>query len=364
MSFDERIMAIIQRLPSLIEHVQTEEATKNALVMPFIAALGYDVFNPQEVVPEFVADVGLKKGEKVDYAIKRDGEVILLFECKKVQTDLSQAEMSQLFRYFAVTKARIAVLTNGVQYWFYSDLEAPNKMDERPFLELNLADPRASDLTEVRRLAKDQFDLEKMLSAANELKYLSVFKKLIASQFESPEEDLARIFFSKAAPGSRFNAAARDMAVRLLGKAFQQFISERVSDRLKAALQSETKVTSQAGDGAPPPAAPAAPEKDAVVTTEDELDAFRVVRAILCRMVPPERIALRDAKTYCSVLLDDNNRRPICRLWFNGKQKYLGVFGAEKEETRIPISDVADIYQHAESLLGTLGRYEAERSSN
>ncbi len=116
MSFDEKIAALIQRLPKLANHLQTEEATKNALVMPFIAALGYDVFNPKEVVPEFTADVGTKKGEKVDYAIMRDGETIILIECKKANGDLSQENMSQLHRYFTVTKARITILTNGIHY--------------------------------------------------------------------------------------------------------------------------------------------------------------------------------------------------------------------------------------------------------
>ena len=136
MSFADHLAALSQRAPSLIGHLETEEATKNALVMPFIAALGYDVFNPQEVVPELTADVGVKKGEKVDYAIKQDGEVIILIECKAAGANLSEANMSQLFRYFTVTKARIAVLTNGIHYRFYSDLEEPNKMDARPFLEL------------------------------------------------------------------------------------------------------------------------------------------------------------------------------------------------------------------------------------
>ena len=127
MSFDEKIAVLIQRIPKLIDHLKTEEATKNALIMPFISALGYDIFNPQEVVPEYIADIGTKKGEKVDYAIMRDGEIIILIECKKVGIDLTQTEMSQLFRYFTVTKARIAILTNGIQYNFFSDLEEANK---------------------------------------------------------------------------------------------------------------------------------------------------------------------------------------------------------------------------------------------
>ena len=157
MTFNDQIKTLSQRVPNMKAHLKTEEATKNALVMPFIKALGYDVFNPQEVTPEFTADVGTKKGEKVDYAIRRDGEVIMLVEGKKAGTDLRDADMSQLYRYFSVTKARIAVLTNGVQYQFFTDLDEPNKMDSRPFLELDHVNLRDSALVEVRKLTKDSW---------------------------------------------------------------------------------------------------------------------------------------------------------------------------------------------------------------
>ena len=134
MDFADQITALASRIHKQLDHIQTEEATKNALILPFINALGYNVFDPTEVVPEFTADVGIKKGEKVDYAIKLDGKVIMLFECKQVGAALSRAHASQLFRYFTVTEARVGVLTNGVTYLFFSDLEEPNKMDERPFL--------------------------------------------------------------------------------------------------------------------------------------------------------------------------------------------------------------------------------------
>jgi predicted type IV restriction endonuclease len=97
--------------------------------MPFISALGYDVFDPVEVIPEFTADVGIKKGEKVDYAIKQDGKIIMLFECKCCNGSLDDCHASQLYRYFSVTEARIAVLTDGIIYRFYTDIEQPNKMD-------------------------------------------------------------------------------------------------------------------------------------------------------------------------------------------------------------------------------------------
>lgn len=361
MSFDERIVALSQRLPKIRDHLQTEESTKNALVMPFISALGYDVFNPQEVVPEFVADVGTKKGEKVDYAILQDGEVILLIECKKADDDLGKTQMSQLYRYFTVTKARIAILTNGIQYWFYSDLEEPNKMDTRPFLELNLDDLRPGLMREVKRLAKDEFDLDQMLSTANELKYTSEIQKALAELLENPDEEFLRVIFAKVNPGSRFIASSKELFARLVPRAFGQFISDKVSNRLRNALQSERSSAEREHQEPEEDGVEDTAERpDGVETTEEELEGFRIVRAIACQAVDINRIAHRDTKSYMGILLDDNNRKAICRLWFNGKQKYLGVFDEGKNESRIPLESASDIYYCTNQILATIRHYEEQ----
>lgn len=357
MSFDEKIVALIQRLPKLTDCLETEESTKNALVMPFIAALGYDVFNPREVVPEFTADVGTKKGEKVDYAIMREGETIILIECKKAKTALSQDNMSQLYRYFTVTKARIAILTNGIQYRFFTDLEEPNKMDEKPFLELDLENPKPNALTEVKKMAKDDFDLDRMLNAASELKYTSEIKKVMAHQLEFPEEEFIRFFFQRVMPGGRFTSTMKEQFSPLIAKAFQQFLSDKISDRLRSALESEKELPSKRIEAATEENQEQN-QKDGIVTTEEEIEGYNIVRAIAAKVVQPSRVAHRDTKSYMGILLDDNNRKPICRLWFNTKQKYLGVIGVNKEETRIPIDSAVDVYQHADKIVELLESYE------
>lgn len=353
MSFDEKIAALIQRLPKLTDHLQTEEATKNALVLPFISSLGYDVFNPREVVPEFTADVGTKKGEKVDYAIMRDGDTVMLIECKKAGCDLSRENMSQLYRYFTVTRARIGVLTNGLQYQFYSDLEETNRMDDRPFLELDLTNPKSGALSEVKKMARDDFDLDRMLSTASELKYTSEIKKVLAVQAETPDDDFVRFCFHRINPGGRFTSVMKDQFSPLVLRAFQQFLSEKISDRLRTALEGE-----KAGDTeAPADDVDVAADDNGIVTTEEEIEGFNIVRAIASKAVHPGRVVHRDTKSYMGILLDDNNRKPICRLWFNARQKYLGIVNG-KDEARIPIDSVVDIYQYADKILDTLGTYQ------
>jgi len=350
MSFAEKINALAEKIPSLIDYLGTEEATKNALIMPFISALGYDVFNPQEVVPEFVADLGTKKGEKVDYAIMQNDEVIILIECKQAKSNLNDANMSQLYRYFTVTKSRIAILTNGVNYLFYSDLEESNKMDARPFLELDMLNLRKNLLTEVKKLGKEKFDLDKMLSTANELKYTSQIKKVLIKQFEDPDEEFVKFFFHATNVGSRFTATAKEQFTEFVKKASSQFVNESVSDFLESvkAVQNEGEKEEEQE---------VTEKSDGIVTTEEEIEGYQIVRAIVSQKIPPSRVAHRDTKSYFGVLVDDNNRKPICRLHLNASQKYIGLFDKDKKETRHPINEVTDIYQFSKELLENLSFY-------
>lgn len=355
MSFNDKISALAEKIPSLMDHLGTEEATKNALIMPFIAALGYDVFNPQEVIPEFITDHGTKKGEKVDYAIKQNGEIIILIECKHAKSNLNDSNMSQLYRYFAVTKSRIAILTNGVSYLFYSDLVEPNKMDEKPFLELDMLNLRKNLLVEVKKLGKENFDLDRMLSTANELKYTSQIKKVFAQQLEEPDEEFVKFFFSSVNPGSRFTVAVKEQFTELVKKASSQFISESVSDFLDSvkAVQSEEKKSKEED------VKELETTQNGIETTEDELEGYQIVRAIFSQKIDPERVAKRDTKSYFGVLLDDNNRKPLCRLHFNSNQNYIGIIDQQKKETRHQLEKITDIFQFSENLLATLAAYEA-----
>ncbi|MCF2705842.1 type I restriction enzyme HsdR N-terminal domain-containing protein [Arcanobacterium haemolyticum] len=361
MEFAEKLSSIGRKIEQVRDQLTTEEATKNALIMPFISTvLGYNVFDINEVVPEFTADVGLKKGEKVDYAIMQDGKVTMLIECKKLGQTLSLENANQLFRYFHVTAARIAILTNGEVYEFYTDLDSPNKMDEKPFLVLNLSAIDPALVPQVQKLAKTEFDLDSILSAAESLKYMSAIKRVMATQLEEIDADFLQLFLSRIYDG-RITQRVRDDLAPTVQAGLRQFVSDQVNVRLKKAL----------GDDAPEPAAqteaPATehdsePEEDAstsngIETTEEEIDAFHIVRAICCDVIEPERLAMRDAKSYCAILVDDNNRKPVCRLMFNTAQKYLGLLDGEKNLTREPIDKLTDLYKFREQLHEAVQRF-------
>jgi hypothetical protein len=301
----------------------TEEATKNALVMPFLhSVLGYDVFDPSEVVPEFTADVGTKKGEKVDYALIKDGAVQILIECKKYGENLSTKHANQLFRYFSVTNARIAILTNGSQYQFYTDLDAPNKMDDKPFLVLDLEDLDEHVIPEVKKLTKSSFDVDSVVDAAGELKYLNQIKKVLTEQFMNPEEDFVKFFTSKVYDGVQ-TAKVKAQFLDITSKALKQFLNDSVNSRLKSAIGNEgSNLNSVSSDeGNTVIISNQVDNKSKIETTEEEIDGFNIIKAIFRQKIDVTRIVYRDTQSYFGVLLDDNNRKPLCRLHFNAKQK-------------------------------------------
>ncbi|MFT5891326.1 MAG: hypothetical protein ACI9Y7_001427 [Dokdonia sp.] len=349
MELQNQLKALADKIEDFKERIETEESTKHAFVLPFINILGYDTFNPLEVVPEFTADLGLKKGEKVDYAIFQDEKPILIIECKNWREKLD-AHNSQLFRYFHATKTRFALLTNGIEYRFYTDLEETNKMDEKPFLEFNITRLKDSTVSEIVKFHKSNFDVNHIVNNASSLKYTKEIKKLILQELKEPSFDFVRLFANQVYTG-RLTEKVMDEFTILVSNAFNQTLGDRVNDRLNAALDKETEkqqdevLEVEEGDSK-------------VTTTDEELEGYRIIVAILRRRLAIDRIIYRDTQSYFGVLLDDNNRKPLCRLHFNGKTKYLGIFDENKRERKEKLSSLDEIYQFEDELLKTITFYE------
>lgn len=360
MDFIDQIRAIATRIANTKDLIQTEEATKNAMVMPFIQALGYNVFDPLEVTPELVADVGMKKGEKVDYAILSGEKPIILFECKKCGAELNVNHASQLFRYFHVTEARFGVLTNGIRYQFFTDLEQPNKMDEKPFLEFNILDFKDQDIDELKKFAKSSFDLDKILTTANDLKYTRLIQNQLADWMVNPSEEFVRLVAADHLSGKRFTPSVKEQFTGITKRAFQQLIGDRINDRLRVAMSPEQSPASTS-DAAPAPVASNTVEiadGALVETSAEEIEGFHIVKAVLRGVVESKRVVMRDAQSYCAILLDDNNRKPICRLRFNNTAKLvLGLIDASKNEEKVQLNDLDDIYNYADKLKAAAQSY-------
>lgn len=361
MDLVQEIDQVADKAESQINKIQNEESTKQVLVIPFIKALGYDVYNLDEVNPEFTADFAEKEGEKVDYALLHEGDPAVLIECKTAGRELSTDHAEQLFRYFQFTDARFGVLTNGVEYRFFSDLEEENKMDEGPFLELDLFDYSEQEIEPLKQLRKASFDPNEMRMAAHNLKYRKGLRRFLERQWEEPNEDFVYFMTDQVYDG-HITQNVREQFRPIVREALHQLVYDRVRGRLSSALQEEEETAAE----------DLSPEEDSeeeelpegvvykegeIVTLEEEVEGYRIVKAILREVVDVDRVADRDLKSYFNVLLDDNNRKPICRFYFHSDPMRIGLFDEEKEEMRISIGSLDEIYDHADHLKKTVRNY-------
>lgn len=357
MDLIDKFQALAKRVETQSTHLETEEATKNAFVLPFIQTLGYDVFNTEEVVPEFTADIGMKRGEKVDYAIRVDGKPIMLIECKKCGTNLNAVTAGQLQRYYHVTDAKIGVITDGVQYHFYTDLDKPNKMDEKPYMEVDVRDVPDSLIPELKKLTKSSFDIDQAIAAATDLKYTKEIRRKLSEMLNDPNKEFVK-YFTQLVYSGRFTHNVQEQFTPIVKKAFQQFIREQINERLESAIAAEPETPEETETTTEVSEEEMTDRESRIETTEEELEGYYIVRAIMSQVVDPDRVVDRDTISYMGILLDDNNRKPICRLHFNTSQKYLGLVDDQKNEQKILIESVKDIYQYADQLRKTVQYYD------
>lgn len=348
MSFEEQIKTFIDKIPSIKTKLSTEESTKNSLIMPLLNILGYNVFDPTEVNPEFTADFGVKSKEKVDYAILKDNKPIMLIECKPCTMNLGNKQASQLFRYFSVCEAKIGILTNGLEYNFYTDLDETNKMDKKPFLTLNLEAITDEGIAQLAKFQKELFDVETIVSQGQRMREVGDVVKILSDEMSSPSDDFVRFVTKKFYDGV-VNQKVIEKYKPIIKSAFSQIVADRLNTKVQALqLSIDTDIE---------PIEPAEAD-DGIVTTDEELLGFAIVRAICAKAVPIDRIHIRDAKSYCAILFDNNNRKPIVRLHFNSATtKYVSTFDKEGKETKQKVESVHDLYSLQDKILETVSGY-------
>jgi predicted type IV restriction endonuclease len=357
MDFKDSITQLADKISQLKDGILTEEATKNAFIMPFINALGYDVFNPLEVIPEMDCDLVKKKGEKIDYAIMKDGQPIMLIECKHWKQDLSLHD-TQLKKYFVASKAKFGVLTNGIRYLFYTDLIDQNIMDEKPFFEFDITDIKEYQIEELKKFHKSYFDIDNILSSASELKYFNELKMIFANEFANPSPDFVK-YFAKQVYDGMITAKIQEQFTDLIRRSINNYINDLISKRLKTALNTEEQNTENTISETEANDLNITDDDNKIVTTEEELDGFMIVKALVRKSVDISRVVYRDAQSYFAVLLDDNNRKPICRLYFNSKsKKYISTFDQEKKEIKHEICDLNDIFNYENELCNIIKMYD------
>ena len=354
MEFAQRVKDLSVRSRHAAQHALTEEATKTSVVMPFIQTLGFDVFNLNEVVPDFIADVGIKKGEKIDFALKIDGKISVLVEAKPITASLGSTQFSQLYRYFATLETRLAILTNGREIWFFSDIDEKNRMDKKPFFVFDLQSHDDGQINELARFQKSGFDIESILEAASNLKYVKAAANFLTNQLLKPDDEFVKLVARQIYEGGSITKNVVEQLRPAIASALDEVIRNRIQEKLNVTFRADSGSTEQA--------VPASNLEDVngdeIFTSEDESRAFFIVQAIGARIAPVSRITMRDAKSYCAVFVDDKNNRPVCRFYSNAKGIHrIGVFDTTKSETKHQIETLSDIYQHAAAIEAVITRY-------
>ena len=347
MTFEEQIKNYVAKIEKIKGKLSTEEATKTSLIMPFFQALGYDIFNPNEFTPEFVADVGIKKGEKVDYAIILNDEVSILIEAKSINEKLEKHD-SQLFRYFGTSKAKFAILTNGLIYKFYTDLEKTNVMDKTPFLEINLEDLNDSDIQELKKFQKENFNVNHILSAASDLKYLNQIKRVLKEEFNDPTDEFIKLILNKDVYDGVKTQSIIDKYRPLVKKSISYYINELINERLQSAMKKEEEPEENVN---------LLEDDNAIITTMEELEAYHVIKAILSEYCDLNRIYYKDTISYFGVLYDNKVTKWICRIYLKENVKYIIIPDKDRNKIRYDIKQINDLYKYKNQLIGRLNEF-------
>lgn len=357
MDFIDVLKQFSARAEKLKDQIQTEEATKTSLIMPFFQqVLGYDIFNPDEFVPEFTADVGIKKGEKVDYAVFLDGKPAILVEAKWCGEPLDK-HASQLFRYFGTTKAKFGILTNGLVYNFYTDLEEQNRMDLKPFLEFDILNIKDTFVPEVKRFCKSNFNINEIFSSASELKYSNEIKTYFATQLKDISDDFVKHILSHTYEGVKTQTVI-DKFKPIVKNSLNNYINELMNERITSALKTE-QTGSTTLESAPIQPEPEVSEdnKSKVITTESELEAFYIIKAMLAETADVSKLSYKDTVNYFGIVYENNPAKWVCRLKLDRAKNFLIIPDENKQEIRYDIETGNDLYKYKNALIEVVQRY-------
>lgn len=348
MAFQDDLAAHVERIRIRIPHVQGEEATKQALVVPLLQVLGYDVFDPREVRPEYVADFAVKKAgqfEKIDYAIFINEAPAIFVECKPLGAAL-QDHSGQLSRYFNATPSvRVGMITDGMRVRVFTDLEKPNIMDSKPWLEIDLMAIKPAELEALRRFRKADFSSNDITALAEEMVYYNTMLAFIGTQLRDPSESFVRYVASEVMAGGRITIKVVERLTPILRKAIQSAIVENVARSFDPPVESTPAVVEAPQTPAPMAsgASSGEPSKPTVVTTPEELESFASISKWIGEIYPAAKLAHRDSKSYFTIH-QDNLRKWFMRLMLDRKPMSIALRHIKPEEARVlaPGIDITD----------------------
>lgn len=264
-----------------------------------------------------------------------------MIEAKSISENLDK-HGSQLFRYFSTTQAKFGVLTNGIKYRFFTDLEENNKMDQRPFFEIDILNISDSQIKYLENFKKYTLDLENILDTASELKNTS--------------DDFTNYILGHIYDGRKTTQVVEKFSP-IVNKSLNQFINETMSLKFEQTLKGastnknsidEESVTEEEIDISEP--------ISKIITIAEELEGFAIIKSMLRKIVPADKITHKDTESYFGILFENNTRKRICRLQL-GNKKYLILSNEDKSKDKYPINSIDDIYNFEEKLIEIVKKF-------
>lgn len=307
--------------------------------MPFLVELGYNVFNPEEVIPEYTADIAKRNGEKVDYAIKINGKISIVIEAKDVNENLAK-HSKQLARYFVNTEAKIAILTNGIEYWFYTDLEKDNIMDIDPFFKISLKEYTPEQETQLKDFTKENFDENRLYGNAEKLRIQKKLAAEIVKQFRDPDDEFTKAIINDIYLGVKTQAILSEYK-EYIKAAYEEIMNKEMMKRIFPNQDVSIDLESDVEE-----------KKERIIeTTENEIAILNYIKAMLRneQSISVNDISGKDNSSYFNILLDNKVTKWIVRV-FDRKELKVIIINSEGEET-FYLEDPIGIFEYKKQIL-------------
>lgn len=323
MGYTEDVYRLASQVLERKQHCKgNEEATKHSLILPFFQMLGFDIYNPSVLRPEYKAGFASNK-EKIDYAIFQNDVPALFIEAKAYGEKLENYD-AQLAKYFnSTTNLKLAVITDGVRYKFFTDLKEPNIIDIDPFLEFDFESIGTEEIEILKRFQADKFNAQELVNHAENLVYLRALKKKVRAIFREPSDDFVRFMAGDVFP-KKITANALERLTPLVKQALSSVLVEMVSMGLSQEISKpeDTSIPTEVTEVVAP-TSDAESKESKVVTTEEELAGFNLIYQLITEgSGEDQKVTYKDTASYFGIHVEKRTQW-FARLHFNGNQKFV-----------------------------------------
>jgi hypothetical protein len=309
------------KLSDAIEMCTNEAQTRKFLIEPFFEILNY---SSNDLIPEFNADFGERVSQKIDYAIVLNKKDTILIEAKKQNSRLTDKEAGQLNGYFNNTKnSKIAILTNGIEYRFYSDVLEPNVIDSKPFYIFNLSNYTDKDIDALIKFDKRYIVIKEIIHNAQECVFIESFEDALLKELCAPSKDLLKIIHRNMNFKTKFNEDTQGKMINLVNSTLLKSLYDK-----KVIHESNSNSVG-------------------IITTESEIQAYHTIRTLLIqnKKIPNERVSYKDFKSFFNISIDDSTKKVICKLVFNDSKMKIII-----ENNEYILDHIDDVLKYKNEL--------------